>query len=960
MKRRVALVCLAVLGSVPAVLAQIAIEGSLRGYVKDEQGAPMPGVSLTATSPTVPGTRTAVSDRQGYYRLLDLPPGDYTVSAELAGFARVKRTGIAIRTGLNLALDIVMKVGSLTEAVTVSADTPMAEAQSAVQAVNIEGDFQRALPLNNRKHWSDFLAMTPGMIGNQLTGRTADSYELRGSDFSSHVIQFDGADMASAQQNATTYVTLPTEAISDVQVKIGTVDASSPLGVGAVINIATKSGTNDFHGAASMALQKKGWANNNNPGGTLASVDSFLPEAALGGPIVRDRLWFFGSYRHEHILGGIARSGAQLALVRALKPDFEPFDSRVDGNFVFAKLSAKLSDKHQGEASYAYDPQSSAGGAATDAGQFVEQTSGGNRNFAFRLSSLWRSNVTTRIGLSYNNKALFIRSGKELPSRPVFGSVVPVGGTLVGSGQIATLDNGNAGWSFDQPYYKYTLSGDVTYFKSGWGGGHEFQAGFYFQPKNHQESIQIYANGGFSREEMLLVDAANPSRGIVPFHREIFDVGTNINSLTDTRDFALYLQDAWHPTERLTVSAGVRADFIKRVDKVFDIPVQDHTDVGPRFGLNYAVTSDRKNIVRASWVRAHDVLSINPASAGTNTAGKRDLYDTNLDGVFETVLVTPQTTALATNRIIDLERGQPYIDEWAAGLRRQFSGRVMADAAFIHRAYKARSALVEQNGIYENGAFLGYRDERFNEIFQLTSNKWNWQVYSGLELQVVKDTARFRALASYTRAWRHIAGTWQPNDPALFIQPDAFPNDRSIGDPRAATSVAQDANSLSGTHMTDNVLGWQDHVARGGLTYNAPANFLVSTTYIFQSGGFSGPVVTRIAAADPRFGSPTVRLSNGRVVSNPLATTIRFAYPTRGEGQPKLPALHIWNLRLGRDFKLGGQRNAELAFDVFNVLNRGSDQSFLAGGNQTFSPNYNKTSLKQQPRSFRLSARLAF
>jgi hypothetical protein len=149
-------------------------------------------------------------------------------------------------------------------------------------------------------------------------------------------------------------------------------------------------------------------------------------------------------------------------------------------------------------------------------------------------------------------------------------------------------------------------------------------------------------------------------------------------------------------------------------------------------------------------------------------------------------------------------------------------------------------------------------------------------------------------------------------------------------------------------------------VARGGLTYNAPANFLVSTTYIFQSGGFSGPVVTRIAAADPRFGSPTVRLSNGRVVSNPLATTIRFAYPTRGEGQPKLPALHIWNLRLGRDFKLGGQRNAELAFDVFNVLNRGSDQSFLAGGNQTFSPNYNKTSLKQQPRSFRLSARLAF
>src|SRR5207247_4606388 len=124
--------------------------------------------------------------------------------------------------------------------------------------------------------------------------------------------------------------------------------------------------------------------------------------------------------------GGIARTPQQLALVRPIKPDFEPFDSRVDGNFVFAKVTAKLADKHQSELSYSYDPQASAGGAATDAGQFVEQTSGGNRNFAFRVSSVWGANVTTRFGVSYNNKALFIRAGKELPSRAIFGSAVPV------------------------------------------------------------------------------------------------------------------------------------------------------------------------------------------------------------------------------------------------------------------------------------------------------------------------------------------------------------------------------------------------------------------------------------------------------------------------------------------------------------------------------------------------------
>src|SRR6516165_6541475 len=192
-----------------------------------------------------------------------------------------------MRAGLNLALDIMMRVGGLSETVEVRGETPMIEAQSAVQAVNISGDLERDLPLNNRKHWSDFMAMTPGMVGNQLTNQIADSYELRGSDFASHVIQIDGADMSSALQNATLYVNLSQEAVADVQVKTGTVDASSPLGVGAVMNIATKSGTNVVHGSTSLSLQRRGWANNNNPGGTLASVDALLPEAALGGPIVR-------------------------------------------------------------------------------------------------------------------------------------------------------------------------------------------------------------------------------------------------------------------------------------------------------------------------------------------------------------------------------------------------------------------------------------------------------------------------------------------------------------------------------------------------------------------------------------------------------------------------------------------------------------------------------------------------
>src|SRR5260221_9029756 len=150
-------------------------------------------------------------------------------------------------------------------------------------------------------------------------------------------------------------------------------------------------------------------------------------------------------------------------------------------------------------------------------------------------------------------------------------------------------------------------------------------------------------------------------------------------------------------------------------------------------------------------------------------------------------------------------------------------------------------------------------------------------------------------LASYVRQWRHIDGTWQPNDPAAFIQPGAFANDKGIGSSTGTASATTDANSLIGFHMTQPLTAsaqWQDYVARAAAAVNAPWGLLLSTSYTFQSGTWSGPIVTRMAAADPAFGPPTVRLSNGRVVSNPLATVIRFPDPPRGEGQMRTPALH--------------------------------------------------------------------
>jgi hypothetical protein len=212
-----------------------------------------------------------------------------------------------------------------------------------------------------------------------------------------------------------------------------------------------------------------------------------------------------------------------------------------------------------------------------------------------------------------------------------------------------------------------------------------------------------------------------------------------------------------------------------------------------------------------------------------------------------------------------------------------------------------------------------------------------------------------RWIASYTRAWRHLDGTWQPNDPASFIQPNAFANDGGLG-----SVSASDSDSLTGTTMFFGNAPWRDHVARVGVIVTAPWQVNVAANVTYQSGAFSGPVVTRLAAADPAFGPQTVQLSNGRVVSNPLATPIRFAYATRGDGQLTLPALRLFNLRVGRSWSLGMTRRVELAAEVFNLANEDADQTFVAGANQLYSTNYSLTRDRQAPRSMRLSARVAF
>ncbi|MGE0362414.1 MAG: TonB-dependent receptor [Vicinamibacterales bacterium] len=937
LRRRLPLAALAMLLAAGPLHAQTVSEGTVRGVVRDADGGVLPGVTVTATSPTVPGTHVGVTESDGQYRLLNLPPGTFDVVADLTGFTKYTQQGVEVRAGLNLTLDIVLTLASVQESIIVRADSPLLETQKPIQAVNVAGDFQRLLPLSTRRDLTDALEVTPGVTArNLIANNGTQTYMLRGTDVEQHVVLIDGADMASSRQGRMEIVRLPTNAIADSQVRTAGADASAPAGLGVVFNVTTRAGTNRLSGSAGVHHQNRGWNADNDPLGVPAIAETTNLEAAIGGPIRRDRAWFFASYFYLHRNSQISRTPTQWNNLRASIPGWEPFDNRSRHHTGFVKVNAQVGARHQLHGFFLKPHGFEEPSASTDSRRFSNSGTTGN-GVAGRLFSAWTNTLTTTVGASFNTfggrTSLAAFKGLDYggPRVRIYDSATLSAGRLVGNGLVATVGNNQ---SFNvTPSSKVTVQADVNWYRTGWMGSHEFQAGVFMQPVMRLSTEANYLNGGFILEDVRLRVPGDPYSGYIPFHRQVVDPARLVftTEKRNSENYAVYVQDSWKPVPRLTLVGGLRFDRVVDDDELFGVRTQSSLEVGPRVGAIYALTADSRNIVHGSFSRVAakpEWLYLPTLGGGFFGGGvtvtTTDSYDTRGDGSFATVLVTPAQTQVAANRRVDPDRHQPFTDEILLGYRRQLPGQISLDATFIRRAYKDMPAQVDINGIYTDGVFRGYEDVSQNAILLQTNNVWNTPIYTGVEVIGSQRTRRSQFLVGYTRGFQHLDGTWQPNDPASFIQPSAFANNRGIGSIRGGES-----NSLSGTSQSRNPM-WIKHALRLAGSYNAPWGLSLSSNLNVFSGPYTGPIVTLLAAPDPQFGPPTLVLSNGRTVSNPLATTVRFAYATRGEGQLQAPALAQWNARVGRRFALGG-RTLDVAVSVLNITNRDALQEFLGG-----------------------------
>jgi hypothetical protein len=466
-------------------------------------------------------------------------------------------------------------------------------------------------------------------------------------------------------------------------------------------------------------------------------------------------------------------------------------------------------------------------------------------------------------------------------------------------------------------------------------------------------------NNGFIQEERAMVDPNNPAAGTFPFHRQYVDQLQLPTRAARDRDAAFYLQDNWRPTERLTATLGVRFDFVKRYDRLFDVVREDSHIVQPRVGFSYLLTKDAKNVLRGSYARVGEQMMGRDAvtTFGANSrVGKRDEYDLNRDGIFETVIVTPATTAAIAANQFDPNLHQPYVDEFIIGYRKQFPYSLGVDVAAIQRSYKDTYGRVDINGIYPDGpnkpfGGFGLIDPTQGIIYQQTNNSWSQLNYTALEITITKNMSHnFQLISGINRQWQHISGDWNPHDPARYVQPAAFPNDKLLYQPRGNN----EDNSLPlmlGTNTLTYGPTWQQYRVNLGGTYMAPLGITLAGSYTIEAGPWSGAIVNLLDVNDPSlavFGP--ARASNGQ--SNPLSTRMRFVNGTRGDGQVMAPAVKTLGVKIGKRFGLGRDRQIEAAANFFNLMNAGDFTQYnYSGASEMFNPNFLQMRNQQSARA---------
>jgi outer membrane receptor protein involved in Fe transport len=591
--------------------------GSIAGDAADNTGGALPGVSVTATNVATNVSRTVVSNSSGHYEIPLLRPGVYNISAELAGFQAVSGR-VSVNVGTTSTFDVKMKP-AVSETVTVSATAPVIDtSKSSVSSVVNETAIQN-LPTNGR-NFIDFVLTTPGVVKDVRLGDisfagqrgTLNSMVVDGANndntFFGQTVGRTGSGRAPYQFSE--------DAVKEFQVNSGTYSAEYGRAGGAVINVVTKSGTNDFSGSAFDYYRDKSLNANNyiNVINRRAKSPYHYEQygAAVGGPIVRDRHFFFANFdaqRNETpnlvVLGGgriasFPTDAASQAALTVLSGLAQEYSQNQNQNVYLLKTDHEFASSQH--LSLRYNKQRFNGinyenGNITNSVQHTGNSNVYTDSFSTVYDMVPTNSFFNEVRAQYLKDREPGEANNSNPEAQIF------------QGGIAVINIGRNTFSPRETTIKRTQIADTATYLM---GIHTLKGGFDYS----RDKIFNYFPGNFfgSYRFNSLADFTNKTPA--QFTQAFPGPGTS-GPVThpDLKELGLFLQDEFHPISTLTLNLGFRYDKQSMAQprvlnpdaqlqaagyRTNRIPV-DSNNWAPRFGFAWTPTADNKLVVRGGY-----------------------------------------------------------------------------------------------------------------------------------------------------------------------------------------------------------------------------------------------------------------------------------------------------------------------------------------------------------------------
>ncbi len=906
-----ALIVALAVSAAPVLAQSQAINGTIEGTVVDQQAGVLPGVTITISNIDTGDSRVVVTNENGLYRAPLLPLGSYRLSAELQGFKRFEQTGINLTAGRTAVVDVNLSVGAVAETITVTSDAPLVDSGRIEIGRTLSEAEIKTLPLTSRNPYN-FALLQPGVVGfeNQEFGvpRITSNGALLRVNY-----QIDGSN--NTQKDRAGLRQMPMSEVMIREVKVVTTGYAPEFGqtMGMIYNAITPSGTNLFKGQGSYRMQRKPFAafpfftQGPHDSDRKPPTDVNILTGDVGGPIVRDRTHFFGGYEHtERDLSGarvITITPADQAALGLSEPAYMP--TALNTEFAIGKVDHQISTNNRMSFRYIFFDNfivNNIGGALNSV-QRGTDFSDRQHSTGAQLVSTIRPTLLNELRVQYATRAQGRVPGSDAGSGPAIAitNVANFGGPIAG--------DADAGFAFTQDVFQ--INDNVTHIR----GDHAYKFGFDVQTvadTRTRTANQIYNFSSIANYQAAL-SGSNPF-AYTTFQQFFGETDLEYNSNL----YGFYVQDDWRVSPSIKLLYGIRYDVYDVPEGLADAPLAtsrdfrvDKNNWAPRVGVAWALGESRRSVIRANTGVMYDqaLLAMYEQSLindGTNRRAAATFQPATPGApAFPTVLSSGSAARpnTATTVSPDLEVARNWQNN--VQFERQLNNRVaMSVGTSYVRGYAlpviGNVNLINPIGRLADGRPIYSTQLNANTRVDPTYNVINMvesigeSTYKNLTLQVTG-----RNFSGVQFDFAYTLGKSEDNAPitsTLSVQGDLGRSD------------PEDLDRDRGPNVLD-----QRHTFTGSI--------VAMPRYDGDAAAIRGLVNGTVLGMAMQFASgiPINLRSNPNEVNNDGISS------DRPSGVPRnsinLPARYNVDLRLSRQFGLGGTTKAEVIAELKNVFN---------------------------------------